>query len=144
MRKIIILFAGLVFFSGCAKVQHLDQLLTLKDLADEQTQLNQYVKEQNQKFELMVDEIKADTLDQYADKNEIIKTFGKPVYVNNVTEEDQELEAWLYRYATEFFGVEKIYLYFDHDGNLVKSEYIEEQNGEIEQETATENGYQEI
>jgi len=144
LRKIIIVFACCVFFSGCAKMKNLNQLLTLKDLADEQTRLNQHVKEEDQKFELMVDEQKAGTLDQYADKDEIIETFGKPIYVKNVIEEDVELEAWLYRYAAEFFGGEKIYLYFDNNGNLVKSEYIEEKDGEIEQETASEDGQQEI
>ena len=42
-----------------------------------------------------------------------------------------------------YFGVEKIYLYFDFDGNLVESEYKEGTDGESGQETTPEDGQQE-
>ena len=42
------------------------------------------------------------------------------------------------------FDGEKIYLYFDTNGDLVKSEYIEGKNGESEQETAAEDERQEL
>ena len=144
LKKIIMIFTGCLLLSGCAKVHHLDRLLTLKDLADEQALLNQYVHEQNRNFELMLEEVKAGTLDRHSNKKRIRRAFGDPVYARNVKEGDQELESWLYRYATEYFGAEKIYLYFDLDGNFVKSEYIEGTNGESGQETTPEDGYQEI
>jgi len=131
LKKIIIIFAGVIFLSGCAKVRHMDQLLTLKGLAEEQVSMGRHVEEQDQKFELMLKEAKVGTLDQYSNKRKISRTFGRPIYVRNVTQDNQELESWLYRYATEFFGAEKIYLYFDLEGNLVKSEYVEEKNGKI-------------
>ena len=112
-------------------MSHLDQLLTLKGLADEQAQMSQYIEEQDQKFALMVEEAKAGTLDQYFNKRKILRTFGDPIYIKHVNKNDQDLESWLYRYATEFFGSEKIYLFFDTDENLVESNYIEASNGEI-------------
>ena len=129
--------------SGCAKARHLDQLLTLKNLADEQDQMKEYVQEQDQNFERMLEEARAGTLDQYSNKRKIQRTFGDPVYVRNVTKDDQELESWLYRYATKYFGAEKIYLYFDFDGNLVESEYKEGTDGKSGQETTPEDGLQE-
>ena len=142
MKKIVII-SGCLLLIGCAKVSHLDQLLTLKDLADEQVQLGQYVQEQDQNFELMLEEVKAGTLSRHSNKRNIQRAFGDPVYARNVTEDDQELESWLYRYATQYFGVEKVYLYFDLDGNLVKSEYVGGANGESGQETTPEDGRQE-
>ncbi len=144
MKKWIIIFAGCLLCCGCSKVRHLDQLLTLKDLADEQAQLGQFVEEQDRNFELMLEEAKAGTLELYSNKGKVQQTFGDPVYARNVTEEDQELESWLYRYATQYFGAQKVYLYFDLDGNLVKSEYIGGANGESGQETTPEDEQQEI
>ena len=118
-------------FGGCAKVQHLDQLLTLKGLADEQAMLGRYVEAQDQKFELMIEEVKAGTLDQYLNKRKILKVFGDPIYIKHVSKNDQELESWLYRYSTEFFDSEKIYLYFDSDDNLVESQYKGKNDGKI-------------
>jgi len=131
LRKISILFLALIGLSGCAKVQHLDQLLTLKALADEQVVMGQYVEEQNQKFELMIEEVKAGTLDQYLNKKRILRTFGNPIHVKHINKNDQELESWLYRYSMQFFDSEKIYLYFDPDDNLVESEYIGKRNEQI-------------
>ena len=144
MKRLSIIFAGCLLLCGCSKVRHLDQLLTLKDLANEQTQLGQYVEGQDRNFELMLEEVKAGTLELYSNKRKIQRAFGDPVYARNVVEDDQELESWLYRYATQYFGAEKVYLYFDLDGNLVKSEYIEGTNGESGQETTPEDGRQEI
>jgi len=124
LNKIVILFLTVLVFSGCAKVQHLDQLLTLKGLADEQVKMGQYIEEQDQRFELMLSEVRAGTLDQYLNKRKIVKAFGNPIHVKHVNKNDQELESWLYRYSTQFFDSEKIYLYFDPDDNLVESEYI--------------------
>ena len=110
MKKIGILLFAIFVFSGCAKVKHLDQLLTLKGLADEQVVMNQYIEKQDQIFELMIEEAKAGTLDQYLNKKRILRTFGDPIFVKHVKKDDQELESWLYRYPMEFFDSEKIYL----------------------------------
>ena len=129
MRKSIVFIISVVLLTGCAKLKHLDQLLTLKGLADEQAALAEYVDERDQQFESMLKEAKAGTLDQYRTKKEFRRIFGEPVYARTKQEGDQALEIWLYRYAAEFFGSEKIYLYFDPDGNLLKSEYMEPQDG---------------
>ena len=131
MRRIHILFLTLIVLSGCAKATHLDQLLTLKSLADEQDKMGRYVEKQDQKFELMIKEFQAGTLDQYLNKKKIVRTFGNPIHVKHVNKNDQQLESWLYRYSTQFFDSEKIYLYFDLDNNLVESEYIGKKDGEI-------------
>ena len=129
MSKICIMFLLAMVICGCAKVSHLDQLLTLKGLADEQDLMGEYIDAQDEEFELMLDEMKAGTLDQYLNKRKIVRAFGDPIFVKTIERNEQQLEVWLYRYAAEFFGSEKIYLYFDSDENLVDSEYFEGSNG---------------
>jgi len=131
LKALLILFISVFVLSGCAKVQHLDQLLTLKGLADEQVKLGKYVDKQDQKFEMMLEEVKAGTLVQYLNKRKIVRTFGDPIYVKQVKRDDQELETWMYRYSTQFFDSEKVYLYFDSDDNLVESQYIGANDGEV-------------
>jgi hypothetical protein len=140
----MMIFLGCVLAAGCAKVSHLDQLLTLKDLADEQTKLNQYTEERDRSFDRMLKEVKAGTLAQYANKRKVLRTFGEPIFAREIVEGDQTLETWLYRYATKYFGAEKVYLYFDPEGNLVRSEYQEGKDGESGKEATTENGPKEI
>lgn len=145
LKKLTVIFIGCFLLSGCSKVKHVDQLLTLKGLADEQARIGAYVQEQDQNFERMLAEVKAGTLDEYLNKKEIRHAFGDPVFTRQEMTEGKEFEVWLYRYATQYFGSKKVYLYFDADGELVRSEYIEgETDGEIEQETPAEDGRQEF
>ena len=109
-----------LLLSGCSKVRHLDQLLTLKDLADEQTRLGHLVEEQDRNFDRMLEEAEAGTLDQYNTKAEFRKEFGVPVFTRIVQGEEEELEIWLYRYAIEYFGAAKVYLTFDPEDYLVE------------------------
>lgn len=144
MRKIIMIVLGCAAISGCAKVSHMDQLLTLKGMADEQAGLNRYVEEQNANFDRLLAEVKAGTLEQYGNKREIRRIFGEPIFARSDAESEQKTETWLYRYATQYFGADKVYLYFDSDGVLVRTEYIGGKNGKIGEETAPEDGPQEI
>jgi hypothetical protein len=114
-----------MLLSGCAKLRHMDQLLTLKGLADEQAQLKKYTEGQDKKFESLLAEMEAGTLDRYATKKKILRAFGDPVYSRAVLKDGRALESVLYRRPTNFFGAEKIYLYFDADGALVQSEHVE-------------------
>ena len=94
LKKIIILFLGVWVVGGCAKVSHLDQLLTLKGLADEQTEMSRDIEAQDQKFNAMLEEMKAGTLDQYLNKGKYLRTFGEPVYVKRIHKNNQEMEKW--------------------------------------------------
>lgn len=138
LRKIFLMCAGIAVLTGCSKVSHIDQLLTLKGLADEQVEMNKYVAEQDQKFEQMLKEYKAGTLGTYLSKGKIVRTFGEPIYKKNIFDGNQSFERWLYRYETRFFGSEKIYMYFDADENVVKTEYVGGSHGEIGEEAAQE------
>lgn len=124
MSRMFVVVFGLMLLAGCAKLEHLDQLLTLKDLSEEGDSQDRYTEGQDRKFGLLVEAVQSKTLKLYSHKNKIIKTFGDPAFVEEVTENGQEVEKWLYRYTKEFFDSEKVYLYFDHEGKLINWEYI--------------------
>jgi hypothetical protein len=124
MKRLIIVILGAIFITGCAKLSHLEQLLTLKGLSDEQARFNKLVEEQDKKFELLVETIHTDDMSRYPNEKSILKKFGDPIYTKNTVRDGRELTFWLYRYATQYFGSEKVYLYFDPTGNLVEWEHL--------------------
>lgn len=116
-RKLIVL-VGLIVLSGCAKLAHLQELLTLKTLSDNQTLQKKYIEEQNKKFQAILDVVNGNGLNDYPDKKSCRTAFGEPIFVKKVEKEGEKMEQWLYRPAREFFGAEKVYLYFDEAGAL--------------------------
>ncbi len=112
-----------VFFAGCGfvkKVQHLPQLLTLKRYSQEQTKISEEVQKQNQKFDALAVSISEEGFKKYKNAAQIRMDFGKPVFARVAEHNGRPVEEWLYRHATEFKNTDKIYLYFDFDGNLLE------------------------
>ena len=120
MKKNIYLLIGTMLLSGCASSGRMERLLTLKALANEQKNLNAYIEEQDKKFESLLEAARKGAIDQYVDRESIKKNFGDPVYVKQVEHNGESQEEWLYRYVTKFFDSEKVYLYFNGEGKLVK------------------------
>jgi len=63
-------------------------------------------------------------INQCENKKDVVKKFGEPIYVKDVSKDGKEMKAWLYRYATRYFNSEKVYLYFDLEGKLLESEHV--------------------
>jgi hypothetical protein len=123
-----------VFSISCSKVGSAGKLLTLKGLADEQVEMGKTIDAQDARFEKMLQEYHGGTLDQYLSQERFARAFGDPIYIKDLSLEydrANEKTVWMYRYAGKFFGSEKIYLYFDGNHNLTRTEYIEEPHGEI-------------
>ncbi len=118
------IFLSVLFLSSCTKLKYLPQLLTLKDLANEQEQLNQHVEEADKKFQNLLQAIKTDTIRVYANQKGIIEAFGDPVLIEDVVGHTKASVEWMYRYSTQFFTSEKVYLYFDSSKNLIEWEYV--------------------
>ena len=143
MRKLNILMMslGFILLVGCVKLEHLDELLTLKDLSQEGDAQDRYAQEQDHKFELLVEAIKSKTLKAHSHKNKIIKIFGEPIFAEKMIQDGQETQKWLYRYMKKFFDSEKVYLYFDHEEKLIHWEYIpareDKSDGTVSAETKT-------
>ncbi|MBI5149978.1 MAG: hypothetical protein HZA28_04320 [Candidatus Omnitrophica bacterium] len=124
------------FFAGCAKIAHMDQLLTLKAVSDEQTQMGKEIKRQDAKFERLVAAVEEGLIAKYKSQKSVSGEFGQPVYVWQTDDDGQSLEVWAYRYAAQFFGSPKVYLYWNQSGELVRWEYQGGKNGKNEQEAA--------
>jgi hypothetical protein len=100
----------LVLLTGCAKLAHLDQLLTLQDLSNEQGAQAKYIEEQNARFESLLAVVKSGDIDIYSSRETFRNDFGEPVLKRQVTLNGLELEMWLYRYPAKLTGSEKVYL----------------------------------
>ena len=119
--SIIAFLCALTINGGCAKVAHMQELLTLKALSDNQTQQAKYIEGQDKKFEKLLETLKTGQLQKYPNQKAILKTFGEPIFKKTMTDSSQE---WLYRYAAKLFDSEKVYLYFDADGHLKHWKHI--------------------
>jgi len=138
-RYLLVMLLLASVLSGCAKIRHLPQLLTLKGLMEEQVGLDAYIEFRNQKFKEMVDLYIKNRLKDYPDKQSIVNDFGEPIAVNQYSYNDQEFEEWLYRPPVTFFKTDMIYLYFDEENNLSEIDYQEyiEEDDEPNQEEAS-------
>lgn len=115
--------------TGCAKLAHINELLTLKAMADEQARNDKIVKAYDAKFSALVEAQKNNQLAGETKKN-ILNKFTKPIYTETVTLEGREIDRWIYRPYVKYFNFEQVHLYFDADGKLIKSEYLPPPNKE--------------
>ena len=121
--QICILIFILSFSAGCAKLQHLDQLLTLKAVSDEQTQMGKEIERQDARFERLIAAVEEGSISEYKDQKSVAGQFGPPIFTENVQEDGRPLDVWVYRYAARFFDSPKVYLYWDRSGQLVRWEF---------------------
>ena len=123
-RKFFSLVGFIFLFSaGCAKLQHMDQLLTLKGVADEQKRQQSAIEKQDKKFEQLREAVQTDAIKKFSNQKQILSKFGQPIYSRSVQNNGQDLELWIYRYSVEYFNSDKVFLSFDQDGKLVDASY---------------------
>ena len=126
MNKILFILGSVIFLSGCSKVSHLQELLTMKSLSDNQALQEKYIEKQDEKFKELIEAIKNNRLEEYPNKESFLKIFGEPIFSKEVKRQEQDLDEWLYRYSAKLFGSEKVYVYFDKPGKLISWRYLEE------------------
>ena len=120
------LFSGLVliFACGCSTLTNMDKLLQVKSLSDNQSMQQKLVEEQNKKFEALLDVVKNNRLQEYPDKDSVLKAFGEPIFMQTTQDGGMTKEKWMYRYSEKILGSEKVYLYFDGTGKLVDHKHV--------------------
>ena len=116
--------------AGCAKLAHLNELLTLQDLSNEQAAQAQYVEEKNAKFRELLKVFADGDLDVYIHRDMVLADFGEPVIKSKTERDGLDLQMWLYRYPVQLRGSEKIYFYFDKQGKTVAWKHVEPSNRE--------------
>ena len=120
----IALLVFLFLSTGCAKLEHLQELLTLKDLSDDRDQQEIYMKNREKSFKILAAALKDNSIERFQNKKAFLTNFGKPLVIRSVVLNQQSLERWLYRYPTRAFGSPKVYLYFDKSGKLQFWQYF--------------------
>lgn len=117
-KKIFLLFLFVVFLSGCSVLRHKDQLLTLKRLGDDQAQQEKFLLLQEKKFKLLLSDIDKDRLRKGTTRKKVLSRYGEPIAFKEIKDDPLLSEHMVYRHPEEFFGSEKVYLFFDKDSNL--------------------------
>ncbi len=123
------LFFLIISFVGCSS-RTVDKLVTFKEIAQQQDTMQQMVREQDERFERMLNEVTQDTWPQFTHQNIIVEQYGDPVIKKSLIEDGHAFEIWIYRYAIRYFDSPKIYLTFDEQGGLVEVKIIEVQQKE--------------
>lgn len=124
MKRLIVLFICLFVFGGCSQARYLDELLTLKRIGDEQLSMANFVKEQNSKFDILLEDVKSGNISGYKTNKSLLSAFGQPIFAKKVNRDGGTQEKWLYRYSTDFFNSPKVVFYVDDKGNVESWEYI--------------------
>ena len=123
----MILVVGLISSggAGCAKLAHLQELLTLQGFSQDRDGQDLYTERQNENFEKLLAVAKNNSLGQFSSRRSILRAFGKPILKSRVLRDDgQTQERWLYRYPARPFGSPKVYVYFDKKGKLIEWQYL--------------------
>lgn len=125
MRIFYSVLIPLVVFSssGCAKLAHLPELLTLKSYSEEKDRQTVLVEKQNKQFEQLLTVVRRGQVEKISDKKTVWKNFGEPILETRVSVDRSSYQVWLYRYSTKLFGLDKVYLYFDSKGKLSIYDY---------------------
>ena len=122
LKKIIpYLSAVLLGLSGCAALDNLDELSVLGEYSREKSSQDRLVKSINDRYDLLTKVIAQGQISEYKDNVSFEHTFGGPILKEDWGNGGQR---WLYRYAIYRIAKDKVYLYFNHDGKLVRWEKV--------------------
>ena len=127
IKRMIRVFCAFVLagvaLPGCAKVSHLDQLLTIQAYSKSNEEKERFVKAADKRFEALLHEVKTGRLKRTMRLEDIRNKYGSPVYEQIIVGGKHARTLWMYRRQTDYAGAEKVYLYFDEQGVLLDWEY---------------------
>ena len=117
--KTLCLLLLLIICTGCSQ-----RILLLKRFASSQKEMENYVARQERGFLRLKKDIQRDLLQKGIPRKLVIKKYGEPVFCA-ATDSDTAgyTQSCLYRAPTEYFSVDKVYLYFDREECLHSWKY---------------------
>jgi hypothetical protein len=121
MKKTMTQMKDFLWVAGvcCLLVGCSPPLRTLVDLSAEQKNQRAFVKKEDARFKVLLDDIRYGRLKIGTTlRSQVVARYGEPVL-----EEDRTL---LYRRPVEFFNASKVYLDFDEAGRLAAIKSVEE------------------
>lgn len=120
MRELVVLLVLLCSLAGCAKIEHMDELLALKSFSDNQDAQKKYLAKEELKFQKLLADIKAEKLSPGQNKSSIISVYGKPILTFEVNNDPVVKKELMYRHPGQLLGSDKVFLYFDQKNKLVR------------------------
>jgi len=123
MIRILIPFvlALLLGFSGCIFLENTDELSTMGNYSREKDSQHRQVKSINDQYDALTKAIDQNAIGKYKDQASLVSAFGEPILKRALGDGS---ERWLYRHAIYRFAKDKVYVYFDRGGKLVKWEKL--------------------
>jgi hypothetical protein len=119
--KTIIYFFIAVFIAGCSTVSGLDRIKALSLSRDEQEAT---IEKQDQEFKQLLNDFSSGKLEKGTSKDKVIQAYGEPILIKEIKNDSSTNQEWMYRHPAQFFGSEKVFLYFNSKGELVDSRYV--------------------
>ena len=123
--KIRKIFSCLVFvflcLSGCTIVSNIDQITTLQGYSNEKEAQHRYVKGIKDHYDALARVIDQGHINDYKNQASFVHSFGEPILKKDLID---GTERWLYRYAIFRLAKDKVYVYFDHHGQIIRWERL--------------------
>jgi len=116
------LLVMLLGLSGCTILGNLDEISILGGYSREKDGQHRLVKSINDHYDALVKVIAQGHISDYKDEAAFVQSFGEPILKKVLRSRGQE--RWLYRYAIYRFAKDKVYVYFDRQGKMVKWEKL--------------------
>jgi hypothetical protein len=123
----VYLCSYLIFLTGCTQlkqVQNLDQLLVLKEYSEEKEAQGKWIEQETENFNGILAAVRDGSIKNSPDRESIREQFGDPVIIENIEKDNAPVEQWLYRHPLQKLAFERVYLYFDSNGRLVRYEIV--------------------
>lgn len=114
-------------FTGCTQVkqlQNIDPLLALKGYSDEKEDQEKWIVQEVQKFENILAAVKNKSIAQYSTQESFRQQFGEPVLIEHIMDGNASIERWLYRHPIQKLATDRVHVFFDLNGHLLRYEHI--------------------
>ena len=120
MTRIIFILICLSL-SGCTIIGNLDEIFTLSQYSREKDNQHRLVKATKDHYDALIKVIAGGHISEYKDQASFINSFGEPILKKDLNDGRQR---WLYRYAIYRLSKDKVYVYFDRNGQQIKWEKL--------------------
>jgi hypothetical protein len=111
----------LVGLCGCHALGNLDQLSVLGQYARDNDDQHRLVKANDEHYDELKRVIAGGQIGHYKDRSSFIYAFGEPILKKDLP---GGVQRWLYRYAIYWTAKDKVYVYFDRNGKMIKWERL--------------------
>ena len=102
-------------------MNNLDELNTLGQYSREKDAQHRDVHAINERYDALVKVIDQGQMGAYQDEASWTRSFGDPILKKDLANSNQR---WLYRYAINRLAKDKVYVYFDRNGKMIKWERL--------------------